>query len=252
MGLVDAVAEVLRDGLPGLFGGDTPAVTLTVDRAALSVERLPGGAGETEPRRTDGTDVLPFDGAGPYTLSRSPASGPRQLRLEGDQGAVPVRADEIRWDTEDPRRFTLVLGERDVTGITAVRVRYSVTAVRTRISVLQTLHIGLSGADAPALERAEALVLAVLALDGRRIAAAGGDEHADAGYGAAVRIDSFEAVGSSAAGDGGRVLAVRTRQEITADRVLRADEGVPITGIHGPAARPRPRRPVDIPIAVEA
>ncbi len=250
MGLAGAVADVLRDALPGLFGGDAPAVTLAVDRADLVVERVPGGAAEAEPRRADGSDVLPFDGAGPYTLSRSPASGPRQVRLDGDRGRVAVRADEIRWDTEDPRRFTLDLGDRDVTGITAVLAQYPVTAVRTRTSVRQTIHIGLSGADTATLERAEALVLAVLALEGRRIASAGGDEHTDADHTATVRTESLDVAGSSAAEDGGRVLAVRARQEIPAERVPRADEGVPITSIHGPGERPA--RPVDIPVAVQA
>jgi hypothetical protein len=248
MGLVTAVSNVLRDALPGLFGSSS-SVALTVDRAALTVEALPG-QGAAEPRRTDGVDVLPFDGDGPYTLSQAPAAGPRQVRLQGDPGRIPLRDDEIRWDAEDPRRFTLVLDGRDVTGITAVRVAYSVIVVRTRLQAADTVHIGLSGGDQAALERAEALVLAVLVLEGRRIAEASRDDHLDGDYGATVTTDSVDVRGAAAA-DGGRVLEVRTRREITADRVLREDEGRPITRIHGPG-RSRPEHPVDIPIDVDA
>jgi hypothetical protein len=249
MGLVTAVADVLRDGLPGLFGSTPSSVALTVDRAALTVEALPG-QGAAEPRRTDGTDLLPFAGTGPYTLSRAPAAGPRQLRLQGDQGRVALRDDEIRWDADDPRRFTLVLDDRDATGITAVRVTYSITVVRTRLQVAETVHIGLSGVGQEDLERAEALVLAVLTLEGRRIAEASRDDYLDGDYGATVTTDSVDVRGAAAA-DGGRVLEVRTRREITADRVLREDEGRPITRIHGPR-RSRPEHPVDIPIDVDA
>lgn len=247
MSLVAAVTDILRDGLPGLFGG-TPAVTLTVDRADLAVEQVPGGVAETEPRLVDGLDVLPFDGPGPYTLTRPPASGPRQVRLDGERGRIALRDNEISW--LDPSRFTLVLGDRDVTGSTEVRVRYSVIAVHTCVRVTQTIHIGLAGVDAVALERAEALVLALLALEGRRLAAASGDEYADGDYGATVRIESVETVASSAAGDGGRVLEVRTRCDVTATRALRAGDGASIVAIHGPGGPSR--RPVDIPIAVDA
>jgi len=248
MGLVAAVTDVLRDGLPGLFGGGTPAVTLTVSRADLAVEPVPGDVAETEPRLVDGFDVLPFDGPGPYTLSRPPASGPRQVRLDGERGRIALRDNEISW--LDPRRFTLALGDRDVTGVTEVLVRYSVVAVHTCVRVTQVVHIGLSGVDGAALERAEALVLALLALEGRRLAAASGDEYADGDYGATVRIESVAAVASAAAEDGGRVLEVRTRCDVTATRALRADDGAPIVAIHGPGEPSR--RPVDIPIAVDA
>lgn len=253
MSLVVAVGEVLRDGLPGLFGGSPPAVTLTVDRAELAVESVPGGPGDTEPRQVDGTDVLPFDGEGPYTLSQVPAAGPRQLRLLlDDLRPIALRDDEIRWDDDDPRRFTLLLDGRDVTGVTAVGVRYSVVVVRTRLQVSDTIHIGLDGADQEALERAEVLVLAVLALEGRRIAEASRDEFLDGDYGAIALADNLDVRGVTSAPEGGRLLAVRTRREIIANRVLREGEGRPITRIHGPGRSPRPGHPVDIPIGVDA
>lgn len=248
MGLVAAVTDTLRDGLPGLFGGGTPVVTLTVDRADLAVEPVPGDVAESEPRLLDGLDVLPFDGPGPYTLTRPPASGPRQVRLDGERGRIALRDNEISW--LDPSRFTLRLGDRDVTGVTEVRVRYSVIAVHTCVRVTQSIHIGLAGVDAVALERAEALVLALLALEGRRLAAASGDEYTDGDYGATVRIESVATVASSAAEDGGRVLEVRTCCDVTATRALRAGEGASITAIHGPGGPSG--RPVDLPIAVDA
>jgi hypothetical protein len=243
MSLAGAVDEVLRAGLPGLFGGTTPAVTLTVERAGLTVEAVPAGAGETEPQRGDGFDLLPFDGEGPYTPSQLPADGPRQVWLQGELGRTVLRDDEIRWDS---RTFTLVLDGRDLAGVTAVGVRYSVILVRTRVQLSQTIHIGLSGAG---LERAEALVLAVLVLEQRQVTAASRDEFLDGDYGATVVTESLT-IDGAAVRDDSRQLQVRVRRELIAGRALRTDEGQPIVRIHGPGRPPRPGHPVDIPVDV--
>lgn len=241
MSLAGVVGDVLREGLPGLFGGTPPAVTLTVEPADLTIEAMPAGAGDTEPQRGDGFDLLPFDGDGPYTLSQAPTKGPRQVWLQGDLGRNVLRDDEVTWNDSE---FTLDLGGRDVTGVTAVGVRYSVIVVRVRLQVTQTVHIGLVGVEA---ERAEALVLAVLALEQQKIMSR--DEFLDGDYSATVLTESLDLAGTTPHDDGRR-LEIRARRELTAKRALREDEGRPITRIHGPGRPPRPDHPVDIPIDV--
>ena len=50
MSLSTALDELLRARLPGVLGGTSPPVSLAVERAALTVEALPRGAAEAEPR----------------------------------------------------------------------------------------------------------------------------------------------------------------------------------------------------------
>lgn len=251
MSLISAVDTALRTGLPGWFAGSPAAVALEVSRAELSVETVSSTV-DAEPKRADGLDLLPFDEEGPYTLSQAPSGGPRQVWLQRELGRITLPDNEIVWDGDDPRRFTLLLDGRDVNGVTAVGVRYSVIVVRSRLQVTDTIHIGLGGAGQEVLERAEVLVLTVLTLEARRIAEASRDEYADGDFGAIVLADSLDVRGTTADEDGGRLLAVRARREIIANRVLREGEGRPITVIHGPGRPPRPGRPVDIPIEVDA
>jgi hypothetical protein len=199
MSLIAAVDGLLRAGLPGLFGGNPPAVTLAVELADMSVDALPRTAADTEPRLVE---------------------------------------------------RTVDLGDRDPAGVTGVGVRYSVVVVEVAVRVAQVVRVGLGGAEPVALERAEALVIALLTLERRRIAGAVGAEYTDGDYGAAVTAESVDVLGGAAADGGGRWLEIRARLDIAASRSPREDEGAPIARIATPGRPPRPDRPVDVAIDV--
>ncbi|MFI9379629.1 hypothetical protein [Kutzneria sp. NPDC052558] len=245
MGLTTAVDGLLRAGLPGLFGGASPPIALAVTRVDLIVDPLPQATALSEPRAYDGVDTLPFAAAGPYQLSQPPAAGPRRVWLARDTGRLTLSDAQTVWDATDPRKFTLVLDGVDVTGVTGVGVQYMVIAVRTDLTATETVHIGLTG-DPAAVEKAESLVLAAVALDRATLLTASTVN--DGVYGSTVVTDSLTVTGSSTI-DGGRAIALKAHLRFTGSRALRADEGVAIKHIGIPGSV---GRPVDIAIDVDA
>jgi hypothetical protein len=259
MSLSTALDELLRARLPGLLGGASPPVSLAVERAALTVEALPRGAADAEPRSHDGFDLLPLNAAGPYTVTQPPAAGPRRVWLQGDLGRITLRENEVSWDGTDPRKFTIDVAGRDLTGLTHVGVRYSVTAVRTTLQAVQVVRILLSASSesaAGALEGAEALVLAVLALELAAVTDASAAEYVDGDYSASVTTEAIELSGTPAppavAEAGERVVEVRARSRFEVGRALHDDEGQPIERVHTPGQPVRPGHPVDVRIDVDA
>jgi hypothetical protein len=256
MSLSTALDELLRARLPGLLGGASPTVSLAVERAALTVEALPRGAADAEPRSHDGFDLLPLNGTGPYTLTQPPAAGPRRVWLQGDIGRITLRDNDVSWDDANPRQFTLDLTARDLTGLTHVGVRYSVTAVRTTLQAVQVVRIVLSAADAGALEGAEALVLAVLALEMAAVSDASAAEYLDGDYSASVTTEAIELSGTPAppvvTEPDERVIEVKARSRFEVGRALHDDEGQPIERVRTPGQPVRPGHPVDVRIDVDA
>ena len=255
--LDEALQTLLADSLPSLFGGAQPRVqaSLTSDLYELDAGSTDAVGGEARP--DDQTDTLPFDPqqpAGPYMLSKPPMPGPRRIRLTTTLGdRIALREDEIVWDTDDSRRFTLALRpERDLTGANGVQALYSIVAVFVKLKFGQNFALELQSADAARLEQAEALVLAVITLNRQQLIESSLKSFTESDYGARVEIKTLELVRGTASEANKRLLHFRAEVELKATRALTADEGKPIERIRT-AGRPLdPRRPVDIRIDVEA
>ncbi len=245
MGLTTAVDGLLRAGLPGLFGGSSALVALTVTRIDLTVDPLPQATALSEPRAYDGLDTLPFTGVGPYQLTQPTAAGPRRVWLARDIGRITLTDAQTAWDATNPRKFILLLDGIDTTGVTAVGVDYTVIALRTDLMATETVHIGLTG-DPAAVEKAEALVLAALALDRTTLLTASTVN--DGVYGSTVVTDSLTVTGATAV-DGGRAVALKAHLRFTGSRALQTDEGVAIKHIGTPGVT---GHAVDIAIDVDA
>ena len=229
--LDEALKTLITEALPGLLGGTPPAVELDSSSDLFEVDPESAHAAASEPRPDDRTDEFPFDPdnpAGPYTLSQPPYPGPRRVRLTTEGGdRIPLRESEVIWDEVDPRVFMLDLRPtRYLSGAIGVLVLYGVTAVYTKIKAQQTLSLGLASSDADQLEQAEALVLAVMALNRQRLIDESRATYEDGDYGAEV--------------------------EVKATRALREDEGLPIVRIRSPGRPLDPDRSIDIHIEVGA
>lgn len=251
-----ALRTLLTGALPGLFGGPNP-VGLTISGGVLEVDQRDADATAGEPRSDDLTDTLPFDPgdpAGPYTLSRPPYPGPRRVSLVTGAGdSVPVKASEVVWDRTNARDFSLALPpHRDVSAFTGVRVLYAVTAVHVKIKATRALGVRLTGDDPDRLERAEALVAAVVQLNRQRLIDEARTSYEDGEYGAAVELKNLILVSGSRPANDVRVLTMRAELEVKAGRALGEDEGAPIERIRTPGRLLDPARPVDIFIDVEA
>jgi hypothetical protein len=257
-GLADALENLLTQALPGLLGGASPPVLLSVNGGEFDVDPQSAEAVASEPRADDQTDELPFDPAdpsGPYLLTKPPYPGPRRVRLltaAGDR--IPLRENEVVWDETEARRFTLDLRpDRDLTGITHVGVLYGVTAVFTKIKTIDTVNVELTASDVATgdLARAEALVLAVISLHRQQLADAARETYEDGEYGATTELKGITVLKGTSPADDTRLLTLRAEGEVKATRALREDEGRPIVRIRTPGRPVDPSRPVDIRIDVE-
>ena len=251
-GLPEALETLLTGSLPALFGDQNgDAVVLTVGGGPLEVDGLENDAAACEPRPDDRVDDLAFDPddpPGPYTLSQPPYPGPRRVWLVTETGGrMPLRPDEVVWNRTDARRFSLELRpQREVSAVTGVRVLYGVTAVYTKVKAVQTLDVELGSSDAGLLERAEALVVAVIQLNRERLAEDARALYEDGDYGAQLDLKNLVVVKGSSTDDDARVLTLRAELELKASRALGEDEGVPIEHILTPGRPPDPDRPVDV------
>ncbi len=168
--LAEALKTLITEALPGLFAGDSPPVQLTISSDLFEVDPQSGDAATGEPRPDDRTDDLSFDPNnpdGPYTLTQPPYPGPKRVRLTTELGdRIPLREDEIIWDEADSRVFALKpRPNRELSEVTGVQVLYSVTAIFARINAVQTLTLQLQSSNADTLQRATALVVAVIELN---------------------------------------------------------------------------------------
>ena len=232
--LADALAEALTEALPGLLGGRRPPLAIEVRSEALEYDPSSLDAAAGVPRPEDQLDLLPFDpaaSAGPYELTRTPDRGPRVVRLVGDGRREAVAAAEIDWDAGEPRRFVLALQPgRSLDGLTAVQIRYGVTAVFTTLQATETLQVTLTPAtdDAHVPAAAELLVAAVLALDRDKLTRRLESEHADGDYSARVRATQLRLERGAPLAETGRAITVTADLEIRVTRALREGEAAPI------------------------
>lgn len=253
--LDEALRTLLTQALPGLLGGASPPVRLTITGGQFDVDPQSADAVASEPRLDDRTDQFPFDPAnpaGPYTLTQPPYPGPRRIRLltgEGDR--IPLREDEVVWDETDTGRFSLApRAGRELAGVAQVQALYGVTAVYTTVKTADTVLVRLQSSDAAALEQAEALVVAVITLNRQQLVDEGRQTYQDGEYGATAEIKSLALLqGTSPAADT-RLLTLRAEGEVKVTRALRDDEGRPIVRIRTPGRPLDPNRPVDIRIDV--
>lgn len=255
--LDEAIKNLLVQALPALLGGASPAVQTTVAGDLFELDPHSADAIASEARPDDRTDNLPFNAAqptGPYTLTQTPVPGPRRVRLTSALGdRIALTDAEVQWDANDARRFTLQLrADRDPATVNGVQVLYSVVAVYTKLKFGQNLTLQLQSDDAVKLEQAEALALAVIALNRQQLIEQGRESFSQGDYGALLEIKSFQFVKGATLSATARLLHFRAEIELKATRSLGDDEGKPIQRIRT-AGRPLdPNRAVDIFIDVEA
>jgi hypothetical protein len=257
--LAEALRALLAEALPELFGGTPPAVQTRVASNLLELDRRSAEAAAGEPRADDQVDELPFDPAnpaGPYVLTKPPYPGPRRLWLLGAAGArIPLQDREVTWDPADARKFTLhPRPGRDLTGVTAVRVLYGVTAVFAKVAATQTLGLALQvpTPDGTVLDRAEALAIAVIGLNRERLVDDAQASYDDGDYGADLQVKRLQLVSSAAVADGTRLLTLEAALELKATRTLHEGEGAVIEHVTTPGRPIDPDRPVDVQIDVDA
>lgn len=236
--LESALRALLGNALPDLIGGDSPPVKLELAAAELAIDPSSQEAQPSAPRPDDRTDLLPFDPAkpaGPYLLTQSPYEGPRRVRLRTSAGDfIALRESEIAWDRLDGRRFQLALrADRDLSSIHGVQILYGVTAVFTRIKATQSAELQLTSNDADKLDRAEALVIAAIALNRPLLAAQAASVAGSGNYSGAIEVKDLKLVRGTAAA-GTRRLELRLDVELKAARALDDGEGARIerTDIH--------------------
>jgi hypothetical protein len=255
--LDEAIKTLLADALPTLFGGATPPVQPTVISDLYELDPSSAEAAGSEPRPDDQLDDLPFKPAkpaGPYTLSKPPMPGPRRVRLTTTlKDRIALRDEEVLWDANDSRRFTLALRpERDLKNVNGVQVLYSVVAVFVKLKFGQNFSLQLQSAAADKLEQAEPLALAVIVLNRQQLVETSLKSFADGDYAARVEVKSLQLVRGTTPEASRRVLHFRAEVELKATRALSADEGTPIQHIRTDGRPLNPQRAVDIQIDVEA
>jgi len=255
--LDSALRALLAESLPGLFGGQGPAVKVSVVRDATALDARSAEAVAGEPRPDDRLDAFAFDSAapeGPYVLTAHPYPGPRRVRLRSPAGDLASLADdELAWDAMDTRKLRLELRpSRDVSPFTGLEVRYAVTAVFTSVKGLRTLDLALEAADASSLPRAEALALAVIALNRERLAADASTEYVDGDYRAQGSVLALRMTQAAGDEEGVRHLTLIAEVAFKLGRALRDDEGAPIEFIRTPGRPLDPARAVDVAIEIDA
>lgn len=268
--LDEAITALLRAALPGLLGGGTPSVTLSVQSDAFATDPAASEAPAGDPRPDDQVDQFAFDPAGivfdsadpaydpallpRFTLSKPPYLGPRRVRLlttSGDRIALSDR--EVRWDELDTRSFILHPAPRhDLAGVNGVQVLYGVIAVFTLVKVNQGMSLLLQSADDIQLQRCAALAVGVIDLHRQELLDNATAIYDDGDYRTAVKISNMKLLAGSSPAVNQRRLQYQVEVELKTVRALRDDEGRPITRVRTPGRPLDPARPVDIEIGVEA
>jgi hypothetical protein len=257
MGQLDeAIETLLKQALPGLLGGATPVVSLSLATELFEIDPESADATAGEPRPDDRTDLLPFNTEPNtiYQLSQSPYPGARRIWLRrGDSDRITLRTEEVAWDRNDTQKFSLMLRPtRDLTGVTSVQVLYGVTAVFTKIKLNQQLTITLQSNDSNRLEQAEALTVGVITLNRQTLIDNATAQYRDTDYGAAIEIKSFHLLQGDRPSANTRKFLLTAQVELKATRTLRSDEGNPIERILSPGVILSGDRTIGIQIDVMA
>ena len=255
--LDEALRQLLIDALPPLFGGTPPAVEVSVVDELFSMDPASTAVEQSEPRPDDQVDNFPFNPAaprGPYTLTKPPLPGPRRVYLTSAIGDLfPLSKPEVVEDENDSRVFRLApREERELSGFNGVRVLYGVTAVYLKVKLVQNFALQLVSSDAARLEQAEALALAAVMLNRKRLVDLSPQLFSSGDYSAAVNVESLKLLKGSSPVTDTRLLHFSAEVTVKAARAMGADEGKPIIRIRTPGRPVDPDRPVDINIGVEA
>lgn len=253
--LDDALLALLRSALPSLLGGAAPLVAVGVVAGDSTLDAGSADVEAGQPRSDEASELLPFSPAapaGPYLLSRPPDLSVRKLRLATAAGdRTPLHDSEVLWDALEPRRFTLALrAGRDVSAVTGVLVLHGVTAVYATLHYTQALSLAFSSADAAALERAQALAMAVLALHRSALVADGAATEAADAYQAQISVQGLHILGGDAPSATQRRIHLRAELTLKGVRALADGEGAPIRRLLSPGSSGG--RPVDIQVQVGA
>ena len=251
-----ALTQLLLESLPSLLGGATPPVQSSIVSDAFVMDPNSADAEAGEPRTDDQHDLLAFNpgnAAGPYRLLKPPVAGPRRVRLAtGDGDRVALSQSEVLWDATDSSLFTLSLrADRVLTGITSVEALYGITAVFVRISGTQKFGVQLKSSDLSRLAQSEALSLAVIALNRKRLCEQGAVTSSDGDYSAQILINSLTLVDTTSPAADTRRLEFSADLQVKASRALRVDEGKPIVKILSPGAATDADHPININIGVD-
>jgi hypothetical protein len=254
--LGEALRALITTALPELFSGPA-AVTLTISADLFEVDPKSADVMASEPRPEDRTDTLAFDPgnpAGPYSLTQSPYPGPRRVYLTTDDGdRIPLRDNEVVVDEVNSRTFTLALRPgRDVSVVNGVLVLYGITAVFTKLKVVQTLTVHLEAGEANKLNDAQALAVAVIELNRPQLIAAARGASEGGDYTADIELKSLKLRKGTAPAATQRTLTLEAEIEMKARRALREDEGKPITSIRSPGRPADPGRPIDVDVELNA
>ncbi len=244
-----ALLALLEGALPSLFGGNAPAVKLSLLAGdfVLDVSSTDPEAGQA--RSDAATDSFAFDAAlpqGPYRLTRPPDPSLRKVRLTTAVGdRIALQDSEVLFDALDARNFSLALRPtRNLAAVNGVLVLYGVTAVFATLKYVQQLKLRLVAADPAALDRAEALTMAVLALNRSALLNNTAKSELAHAYGAQMALKTLQFGGGDAPDDSTRHILLRAEYELKAQRALADGEGAPIQRIRVPGSIST--RPLDI------
>lgn len=254
--LQNTLVALARTALPDVYDGSPApaALAFTAYDYAFDPASVDPVAGQ--PMTDDAVDVLGFDPAapaGPYRLSRPPYPTARRVYLGSpDHDRQPLTAGEVQWDPDDPQGFRLApRPARSLAAFDRVEVRYGVTAVATQVKSQHALAIAITASDAATAERAEALLLAIVALHRDALIAGGGFTHTGGGYTAAGTIKTLQLRKGSVPAPTQRQLVLEAEVELKLGRALAADEGHAIERIASPG-KPADGRKVNLDVAVES
>jgi hypothetical protein len=255
--LDEAIEALLVGALPGLLGGVTPAVSLSVDSGQFVVDSQSAETPITDPRPDDHSDNFPFDPAHPpafFTLTQPPYPGPRRVRLTTSLGdRIALQESEVQWDETDPRVFRLALRPtHDLTGVSGVQALYGVIAVFINLKANHTFNLQLQSSNAAQLEQAESLALGVLELNRQALIDGSLADYEDGDYSATVKVKSFKFLQGASPAANQRLFTFQAEVELKARRALEAGEGKPIVTIRTSGRPLDPNRPVDIQIDIQA
>jgi len=250
-----ALLALLQGALPSLFGGNTPAVQLSLLAGDFVLDASSTDPAAGQARSDPVTDLLAFNAAvpeGPYLLTRPPDLSVRKLRLSTTAGdRIALHDSEVLFDAMDARSFKLALRPtRNLAAVNGVLVLYGITAVFATLKYSQQCKLKLVATDPAALDRAQALTMAVLALNREPLLEQTAKSEAAHEYGAQLTAKSLQFSGGDAPDASTRHILMRAEYELKAQRALAEGEGAPIQRIRVPGSTSN--RPVDIQPRVDA
>jgi hypothetical protein len=257
--LDEVLRTLLERALAGLLAGEGAPVTLNIVQGEVVVDPNSAEAEAGMPRPDQRTDQFAYDPETPpasFLLSQLPYPGPRRVRFTSDAGdRMPLSDDEVIWSSEDSQMFSLrPKAMRDMSDVTGVEVLYDVTAVFTKLKVIQSLAIQLQVSDeeGSSLAAAEALTIAVVELNRQFLIDNANALYEEGDHSVAIAIKSLKFRGGHTPAANQRQLDYQVEIELKASRALREDEGAPITSIRTTSRPFDPGRPVDIDIEIDA